>query len=367
MKLARSARRAAFLAMLCGLTLFGMSDRARSLFHLEPWKPRPQHVNVRYGPDKRHVLDLWKARTASKHELLSPLVVFFHGGGFCGGDKGSIPAWLVARCLKAGISIASVNYRLAPKDPFPAPMLDGARVVQFLRYRAEEFGLDPRRFAASGSSAGAGIALWVGFHDDLADPASPDPVARQSSRVQCLGVDGAQTSYDPRFIKALIGGRAHEHPALRPFYGMRSDADLDAPEACNLYQAASPLSYASADDPPVILFYDAPDGPLRPDGRPGDGIHHPRFGAALAAKLDPLGVPCVRRHLNDYPAPAERNEVFSRDMVAFLAEKLRLSPGEGTAGAPPAVNRPLGRLPQDAGQDPATASKLRPGWKPGRT
>ena len=41
----------------------------------------------------------------------------------------------------------------------------------------------------------------------------------------CLGVDGAQTSYDPRFIKELIGGRAHEHPALRAFFGIKSDAD----------------------------------------------------------------------------------------------------------------------------------------------
>ncbi len=41
----------------------------------------------------------------------------------------------------------------------------------------------------------------------------------------CLGVDGAQTSYDPRFIKALIGGRAHEHPALREFYAITTGAE----------------------------------------------------------------------------------------------------------------------------------------------
>ncbi len=146
--------------------------------------------------------------------------MFFHGGGFRQGDKSSVPAWLVVKCLNAGISVATANYRLSQDAPFPAPMLDGARAIQYLRLHASEFGIDPARIAASGSSAGAGIALWVGFHDDLADPRSADPVLRESSRVACLGVDGAQTSYDPRFIKRVIGGRAHEHSALKSFFGL---------------------------------------------------------------------------------------------------------------------------------------------------
>ena len=66
----------------------------------------------------------------------APLVVFFHGGGFVGGDKRSVPGWLVTRCLADGISVASVNYRLSTQSPFPAPMLDGARAIQFLRLKA---------------------------------------------------------------------------------------------------------------------------------------------------------------------------------------------------------------------------------------
>src|SRR5262249_34158669 len=157
----------------------------------------------------------------------------------------------------------------------------GARAVQFLRSKSDEFGIDPARFAASGSSAGAGIALWIGLHDDLANPGSRDPVARQSSRVRCLGVDGAQTSYDPRFIKALIGGRAHEHSALRPFFGIQSDSDLDLPSTHKLYEEASPVNHASSDDPPVILFYKEPNTPLTAETQPGFGIHHPCFGTAL--------------------------------------------------------------------------------------
>ncbi len=287
-----------------------------------PIKPPPAHRNVRYGPHDRNVLDLWRAKPKLGQAGGTPLVVFFHGGGFRQGDKASVPAELVVKCLSAGIAVASANYRLSQDVPYPAPMRDGARAIQYLRLHAEEFGIDPARIAASGSSAGAGIALWIGFHDDLADASSSDPVLRQSSRMACLGVDGAQTSYDPRFIKQVIGGRAHEHPALVPFYGL-ADSDLGTPRAHRLFEDASPIHHASAGDPPVVLFYSEPDDPLPAGARAGQGIHHPRFGAALKARLDPIGVECVVRHVKDLPARDDPEEAEFREMTAFFARHLR--------------------------------------------
>ena len=198
-------------------------------------------------------------------------MVFFHGGGFIGGDKSSVPAWLVEMCLAEGISVASANYRLSTQSPFPAPMLDGARAIQFLRLKAKEMGIDPDRIAACGNSAGAGISLWAGFHDDLADPRSADPVLRQSSRLACMGVVGAQTSYDPRFIKQTIGGRAHEHIALRPLFGIHSDAEADSPRIRKLYEEASPLNLRlgrRSPRHPLLLRARRPASPRRPP-RPG--------------------------------------------------------------------------------------------------
>jgi len=251
-------------------------------------------------------------------------VVFFHGGGFVGGDKKSVPGWLVDRCLAEGISVASASYRLSTEAPFPAPMLDGARAIQFLRLNAVDLGIDRDRIAACGNSAGAGIALWVGFHDDLADPRNDDPVLRQSSRLACMGVVGAQTSYDPRFIQQLIGGRAHEHVALKSLFGVRSPAESDTPRIRKLYEEASPLNYVSSDDPPVLLFYSEPNAPLAPTARPGEGIHHPRFGAALKAMLDPLGVECILRHNDDYRGQEHPEEAMYHDLVGFFAEHLRV-------------------------------------------
>ena len=54
---------------------------------------------------------------------------------------------------------------------------------------------------STGGSAGAGISLWLAFHDDLADPQSPDPIARESTRLTCAGVMGPQTTLDPQQMK----------------------------------------------------------------------------------------------------------------------------------------------------------------------
>lgn len=225
------SRPMAAMAFLLLLLLAGWQSWGRSLGLFEPTKPAADLADVRYGPHERNLLNVWKAKPPPGQAGPRPLVVFFHGGGFRSGDKSIVPAWLLRDCLDQGISVASANYRLSQIAPFPAPMLDGARVIQYLRLNAAELGVDPNRIAASGSSAGAGIALWVGFHDDLADPTSNDPVARQSSRVCCLGVEGAQTTYDPRMIKTIVGGRAHEHSALRSFSASSPTARWIRPES----------------------------------------------------------------------------------------------------------------------------------------
>ncbi|MDR3619920.1 MAG: alpha/beta hydrolase [Paludisphaera borealis] len=285
-------------------------------------RPRPDVAELRYGPFDRNVMDVWTPPSEKLGGRPAPVVIFFHGGGFLGGDKSSVPAWLVRRCLAEGIAVASANYRLSRQSPYPGPMLDGARAVQFLRHKAEALGIDPDRIAACGNSAGAGIALWVGFQGDMADPSDPDPVGRESTRLVCIGGVGAQTSYDPRFIKRWIGGRAHEHAAIRPFFGLKSDADLDGPSCGSLFEDASPLHHVSVDDPPVFLYYSEPKGPLPSDARPGEGIHHPNFGIALKERLDPLQIECILRHEDDYRDTPNPEDGMPRDFVAFFQRHL---------------------------------------------
>jgi acetyl esterase len=299
--------------LLLFLTFFPCAPAAAA----QPSKPKPDVAEAKYGPDERNVLDLWQARSEGPR----PVVVYIHGGGFARGSKETLGEDLLKRCLDAGISVAAINYRLTDSAPFPAAFLDSARAIQFLRYKAKEWNLDPKRVAATGSSAGAGTSLWIGFHDDMADPNSADPVKRQSTRLTCMAVQGAQTTYDPRTIKKLIGGRAHEHPSLLPFYGITAE-EIDTPRAYELYEKASPINYVTKDDPPVFLFYSEPKGPLPEDAKPGQGIHHPKFGIYLKKKMEPLGIECVLRHRDDYKDKGMATEL-NREMVEFFLKHFK--------------------------------------------
>jgi acetyl esterase/lipase len=248
---------------------------------------QPTHSDVEYGPHRRNVLDFWQAES----DQPAPLLVSIHGGGFRGGNK-SVSGELLRQCLDAQISVAAITYRLSDTAIAPAQFHDAARAVQFLRHKAGEWNIDRGRIAATGGSAGAGLSLWLGFHDDLADPDSEDPVLRQSTRLSCMVVNNGQTSYDPRFIRELFPGTdTYKHPALAQLY----DADLDnldglPAQKYELFEYVSPINHLTKDDPPVMLVYNQPlDAKVT---NQGIGIHHAKFGAVLKEKMDALGIRC---------------------------------------------------------------------------
>jgi acetyl esterase len=282
-------------------------------------KPTPDVANFKYGPHQRNVFDLWRA----KSDQPTPLVVFIHGGGFRGGDKGQVSAQMLKLCLDSGISVAAVNYRLSPEVHFPAHYLDCARAIQTMRSKAKEWNLDPKRVAATGGSAGAGTSLWLGFHDDLADPKSNDPVARQSTRLTCMAVNGAQSSYDPRVIKEWIGGRAHEHPALEGFFGITSE-NKGSPEILRRFEDASAINHLTKDDAPVWMLYNEGPTAMKPDAPPGAGIHHINFGFRLKVRMDKLGIECAVKHRDDYRDQRTDSTV---EMVDFFKRHFGMTRG----------------------------------------
>jgi hypothetical protein len=253
-------------------------------------------------------------------------VVAIHGGGFIQGDKTEFEnASAINQFLSWGISFASIDYRYSTDAVYPAPMLDGARAIQFLRAKAAEWNIDRERIGAYGSSAGGGISLWLAFHDDLAKPESSDPVERQSSRLRCAGAIGGQTTYDPLKIRKSIGLRPSQHPALLTLYGLAPNAELNAPELQKMFDDASPIMHLTKDDPPVILYYQEPDKPLPAGSAPGDGIHHPRFGQLLKKQMDRLHIECVYRTDDDGRSPAGLQCVyeFMRDHLSAQYSSLR--------------------------------------------
>jgi acetyl esterase/lipase len=155
----------------------------------------PTFADVSYGPHERNVLDFWQAKSNSP----TPLAIFIHGGGFMNGSKDGLTrnvasVKILKELLEAGISVASISYRLIAQAPLPAAHHDGRLALQYMRSKAKEWNIDKSRIATWGGSAGAQICMYLAFHDDMADPGNPDPVLRESSRLACVATSGGQTT-----------------------------------------------------------------------------------------------------------------------------------------------------------------------------
>jgi acetyl esterase len=252
-----------------------------------PARAQPTHTDIEYGEHARHVIDLYLATSKEP----TPLVIYIHGGGFVGGDKRGVSGNLIRAMHKESISVAAIHYRFIREHPFPAPFTDSARAVQFLRHHAKKYNLDPSRFAATGGSAGAGISLWLATHDDMADAKSDDPVSRQSTRISCASVGGAQVSYDPRFWKAVGLVKGLQHPSFPLMFGVNADDPFDDPKKIAIAEACAPIEHVSKDDPPVYFGYGVPDE-LNDKTSLGAVVHHPRHGQLFKKKMDSMGIEC---------------------------------------------------------------------------
>jgi acetyl esterase len=91
----------------------------------------------------------------------SPVVVFFHGGGWVLGDLSSHENLCRALANASGAVFAIVDYRLAPEHPFPAAVDDAFAAVSWVSAHAPEFGGDPARLAVCGDSAGGNLSAVV--------------------------------------------------------------------------------------------------------------------------------------------------------------------------------------------------------------
>lgn len=285
------------LVVICFVSAVYAQDKARAKKPRRVRKPdvydasvpKPTKTGIRYGEHERHVLDFWKAESDSP----APLVFVIHGGGWNGGSKERVQRFAdVKKLLDNGISVAAINYRLMKhvgdvKPPVKVPLHDAARALQFVRSKAGEWNIDKKRIGAAGGSAGACSSLWIAYHDDLADPKSKDPVARESTRLWCAAVIGAQTSLDPKQVKEWIpnityGGHAFGKKGFAQFLAERESIREWIAEY-------SPYALVSKDDPSVYISYSA---------RPAVGkvqknaTHSANFGVMLQKRCKEAGIGC---------------------------------------------------------------------------
>jgi acetyl esterase/lipase len=204
----------------------------------------PTHADASYGTHPAQMVDAYLAKSDSP----MPTMIFIHGGGWRKGSKRNVPRYLRNAVEEGWLSVVSVEYRFTDVAVHPAQTHDCLRPVQFVRAEAKEWNIDPDRLGVTGGSAGGHLSMYVALHDDIADAESADPVARLSSRVSCALPFAGPSNW------SLLRTIPHGHPAYRQLIGYEPGTPVAEMDKARM-TSVSPISFVSADDPPIMVVH----------------------------------------------------------------------------------------------------------------
>lgn len=246
-------------------TLFIMAATLLLLVSANPLAARVRHGHLHpdAGPFLENVtycrtggvdlkMDVYTARPSFVSPR--PALVYVHGGGWTEGDK----TWL-DRILSSGelalhgYTVVSINYRLSPLHTWPAQIEDAKCAIRSLRANATRFNIDPDRIGVWGESAGGHLAAMLGMAGPDAGFEGTGGYAEQSSRVQAV-VD----MFGPSDLSAWKLDAPQNSWTGMLLLGRRPDAET--------VRLGSPITYASADDPPFLIMHGLKD-PLVPSSQ----------------------------------------------------------------------------------------------------
>jgi len=214
-------------------------------------------------PDRNLTFDFYPAQT----DKIAPLVIVIHGGSWESGDSQQLPD-LNNYLARKGFHVASMNYRLAPKHTFPAPVEDFNEVLAYLRKNAKAWKIDASKIVLIGRSAGGQIALAAAYSQHIPEikgvvsfyaPADMEWGARIKTNKLVLDADKVLSDY--------IGGSVE-----------------DVPEK---YELASAPHFVNKNTPPTLLIH----GPI-------DAMVAYNHSVRLKKKLDEFG---IKNYLLDLP------------------------------------------------------------------
>jgi acetyl esterase/lipase len=212
-----------------------------------------------YGKGGTHELMLDLAQPEPSNGLL-PAIVYIHGGGWRYGDR-SAYANDIEEAARRGYVAVTVSYRLTnpdemskAKNPFPDQIEDVKCAVRWLRANAEKYHVDPNRIGATGASAGGHLSLLLGVTGgaDAFEGTGGNPGV--SSRVQAV-----VNYFGPTDLAHL---HATSRRAADLLEVLLNGTPENQPEA---YRVASPITYVSKEDPPILTIHGTADPIVPPD------------------------------------------------------------------------------------------------------
>lgn len=235
-----------------------------------------------------------------------PAVLVVHGGAWRSGGKTQM-RFVAERLAAEGYVAVAIAYRLAPKHKFPAQVDDCLSAVRWMRDQAAQYKIDPQRVGVWGYSAGGHLAAMLGGLDSSAGFAGHEGAVHGATRVQAVVAGGAPCDFRP--IEA-------DNEQLVYWLGATRAQDASR------YDRASPIVYASRDDPPVFFYHGEKDSTVE--------IKHPR---AMAEALRGLGVPA---EVHVVPEAEHIKAIFDRpaadEAIKFLNRHLKGAPGAEANG-----------------------------------
>ena len=124
--------------------------------------PQPSKANVAYGKHERNKMDFWQAKSSKP----TPVIIYYHGGGFKMGDKANIKHFFsIKDYLAMGVSCISVNYPFLKhtNNNYGEILRHCEDSLKFIKKNADKWNIDTKRMSAAGTSAGALISQHLGF------------------------------------------------------------------------------------------------------------------------------------------------------------------------------------------------------------
>ena len=176
-----------------------------------------------------------------------PAVLCIHGGGFRAGNRESYDG-LCLRLAERGFVAATMTYRLAPQNKFPAAVHDTKAAVRWLRANAVKYAINPDRIGVTGGSAGGHLAQFLAVTANVPQFEGTGGNPEQSSAVACV-----VNVYGPSDFTKSYGKSVDAHEVLPLWFG----GNLET--ARNLHVQGSPLYWVTPDSAPTLCIHGTED------------------------------------------------------------------------------------------------------------
>ncbi|QGJ69891.1 Carboxylesterase type B [Planctomycetales bacterium 10988] len=204
--------------------------------------------------NRRQMLDLLLPEERATEDPL-PVIVFIHGGGWQGGNKESAHGRLSTYVRSGHYAAASFGYRLTNETHWPSQLHDCQAALRWLKAHAKKYNLDADKIGIMGASAGGHLVALLGTSQDAPELTGKlGPYIDQSVTVQCV-VDFCGPANFVPFVEGIIKSGRPSTPdnALTKFFGGPIEEKMD------VAKEASPQTYITAADPPIMIVHGTKD------------------------------------------------------------------------------------------------------------